>query len=778
MRRARASAFAVALLSACSPTIAPLVPPEGARSLLFVMEVGLRLEVVALDLASPTAVVPDTFAAEGAALTAIFYAAPLTELGLAPGAVPLVAMGGRPLPPDRLEVQAAVLASGGAEVWQRPCEGLSVCPAVDDPRLRIAAIDVRACAAGGGCVRDGARCQVPCIPTPPTRARLDAPPPAPPRFACPAGWIARDDPRAPDLTACTPIDRASCAATEAAFPDGCRALCTGTAPPAGAIAVDPDTLAAALVSAAPGATLRLAPGRYAGDLVLASDVRLLGACPDRTVLAGRVSVSSGALTDLAVDGSLTVTGPARLGGVELRGPLAARAGARIDAAQLAITGSIALDRAQLVLDAAVIDGPLSAAGATPEPSVIARARLSAGTSTAVRALAGAALEVSASALVGTVEADAARISLVGVRAFESGVVAQSGATVVMSGVWLERPLRWGVVVRDRDTRAELTDVVVMDAGRDEGALRTVGDPRLLAERVHLQGGRGRGLAIVGDGEVAPPGEGAEVRDLRVWDVGDQPPGAPREPFNCGVCALLNGELVLERADVRGVTHHGLWADVVRSVEVTGLRVRDVTAQLADHPGPAGQRVYAEGGTCVRLVDAAVRLRELDLAGCVSSVFVSTHPGGESAVSLSDLRVGPNVSDAPAWAIRVDDATVPQLERVELEVRAQDHGLDVRGSAMVTVRDLTLVGARAEGQETAGLLLQGTSDVVDVERFDVRGMRYGVALGGAPDYRLREGRVEGEAAALCVPAALALAEVLSGVELAGAVVAGCQVAAGR
>ncbi len=776
---ARATVALVAALAACTPSVAPLVPPEGARSLLFVMEVGLRLEVVALDLDAASAVVPATFAAEGAALTAVFYGVSLAELGLASGPVPLVAMGGRALPPARLEVQAAVLASGGVEAWQRPCAGLTACPPLDDPRLRIAALDVRACAAAGGCARDGASCQIPCAPVAPASPRFSAEAPAPPRFVCPRGWSAQPDPRAPDLTACLPADRAACAADEAPFPDGCRPLCTGASPPAGSTAVDPTTFAAALAAAPAGATLVLAPGRYAGDVALADDVRLLGACPDRTVLVGRVAVTAGALDDVAVEGPLFVTGRARLGGVEVRGAIASAPGAEITADQLAVTGSIALDRARLVLDAAVVDGAITAAGATAEPSTLARVRLTADTATVVHARDGASLELRASALVGTVEVEAARVSLTDVRGEGSGVVAHAAGRAALSSLWLERPLRWGVVLRGRDARAEITDLVVMEPGRDEGALRSEGDPRLVAARVHLQGGRGRGLAIVGDGEVAPPGEGATITDLRVWDVADQPAGQPRAPFNCGVCVALNGELALERADVRAVTHHGLWADVVRGVEITGLRVRDVTAQLADHPGqPAGQRVYAEGGTCVRLLDAQIRLRELDLAGCVSSVFASTYPGGESAVSMSDVRIGENGSTAPAWGIRVDDASVPQLERVALVVRAQDHGLDVRGSAMVTVRDLTLVGARAAGQETAGLLLQGTSDVVDVERFDVRGMRYGVALGSAPEYRLRDGRVEGEAAALCVPAGLALAEVLSGVALEGAATVGCQLAAAR
>lgn len=264
-------------------------------------------------------------------VTALYYDEDYDTLQIAPGML-LPAKSGeptRPLPIPPIETRRTKL---DVPAW----EVLDEIPA-DVAMLRIRAFDIETCANTNGCTTDPfadperLRCTIPCegavdvvAPMEPTLPTEPAPPSLRP---CPEHFT---ETVVNGIETCDPPPRpsSSCPDGETVFYGGTECERIGTPCPVGwrtdlppdAIRVAAgESIAAAIASAPPGATIELDAATFVESVTVATDLRIVGACPEQTRIRGAITIR-GAVTveDLTVsdaefavavrDGSASLTG--------------------------------------------------------------------------------------------------------------------------------------------------------------------------------------------------------------------------------------------------------------------------------------------------------------------------------------------------------------------------------------------------------------------------------------------------------------------------------------
>ncbi|MFO0725723.1 MAG: hypothetical protein U1E65_18200 [Myxococcota bacterium] len=285
-----------------------LTPPDGARAALVRDLSKPERPLNALDLEVPGAMISD--AGFGDRVEVLYLGRPLAELQLTPGSVPLG--GTRPLP------ACALLGAVTVDLGVQPATPTALGPPTSIPTLPD--FDALACLDGGRCVTAicGGQTDLGCSES----CHIEAPrPPAPPQPPnCPSGWTQTSadpvDCEPPErLDFCDP-DELNCNPTcGSGFTDAQRALAGAVFVQAGALGPGHGTLAEpyptlerALAQTSTGAVLALAAGSYPAPVSLPGARVLVGACPERTVLEGALTLSRGGLrtTDLSFRGGLAL----------------------------------------------------------------------------------------------------------------------------------------------------------------------------------------------------------------------------------------------------------------------------------------------------------------------------------------------------------------------------------------------------------------------------------------------------------------------------------------
>lgn len=373
------------LLASCSRAPIDLPAQVDARSVVLLLEREAGSTVEAHDLGAASRRVSVDGADE---LRALFYAETLEELGFVEGLVaPYSGEDGRRLPPPASNY---LRDSGGA--WA---------PGVlEDSDLyrvfRLAPEGLKLCATNGGCYPNavGAECVRPCdeprTPFPPMIPEVILPE----LGACPAGWTAE---LRSGITVCEPRSLDRCAPGLYPFlGGGCELIapaCDLSSWPvvdemreviwvragavgSGASRADPrGSLAGALAASSAEAIIAVAPGRYQESIVLQGGRSLVGACPAGVVIDGTVSIGTGVLRDLSVEGGVVVTARAELSRVLVAGATAlwVAPGAELLSSRTVVLGSdravVLREQARAVLQENVLSAPIALAMTTATATV-------------------------------------------------------------------------------------------------------------------------------------------------------------------------------------------------------------------------------------------------------------------------------------------------------------------------------------------------------------------------------------------------------------------------
>ncbi|MCC7381974.1 MAG: hypothetical protein IT384_09100 [Deltaproteobacteria bacterium] len=597
---------------ACSPE-AQVEAPPGEYATLVVFAGGpqgnpaeARVEVI--DLRADRA--SRSFAGVRDHTFALYYLDAVESLRLAPGRIDYDPDGRGTLPePDRLRRLG--------ETWEE---------ASDLPEeirtFRFRPFSTLECASQGGCYLDSeAETCTPSCPPPdaPDAPAFDRYPALPLLTPCPPGWRERaEDP----LVLCEPqpFDGASCGADELALPGlGCTRIgtpcptgtTTWTEPlPAGSSVVfvregasgaagtraDPvGTLARAIDLLSAGGAIALARGRYPGDVELAENVWIAGACASGTMLTGNVRAAT----------------TATLSNLSLLGRLSAKAGAELHLAEVILDegGAIELDGpAHARLERCWLRGP-GTEGITARFGSGSRGEVTESVidDAEIEARSGGQLQVADCRIAGP----SARI-----RATEASFLRIARTRI--------EGARYGITVFDGAT-AEIGD---LSARTSSEAIQIFGGGLRLA-RAHFEGAANAALRITS--------ASATVSDL-VVRTEESPPGA-------GV--------LLERAGTDAVLDRA-WLDEISGVGVlvsdrATAELRDVVVRRTRGPGEPAFGIAVTGG---RLTLRRARLEDNEAAGLVVQSHRVDNPWREEDgfAELEDVRIiGNGANGLRQWA---------------------------------------------------------------------------------------------------------------------------------
>lgn len=600
--------------------------------------------------------------------------------------------------------------------------------------------------------------------------------PALPDMPCPEGWRTVAPRSEGGPSTCDPFPESgpqACGEHEAPFLGGSGCIAVGGPCPAGDFADDLpsdatvyyvlagaasggdgsratpfDTIAEATAVAADGDVIAVGKGAYDEAIDLPRGVSLWGACPAETTL-----------------GSPAITGAAAL----VSGTVRARGGdSRI--LRLSIGGS-------------AIGVVASGAGvvAHVEDVVIAAAWVA-----GIRASAGARI-VGRNVVVRDLVATALDTG--------SGLVAIGGATIELSGGWLERTRTAGVLADGTGSRIVLGDVAVVDtqstsdgqagyglhvangaaveatrcaivgtqtvavAIRPDDASATLSDCLIRDAAVRPDGRFGRAIAtertatvsvtrttIEGSAEasIAPIGTGTrvELADVVLRDNTGQVSGA----FGEGVFAQDGAELVANRIFIENVRYAGIVLHSGASATLADLTIRDVASQASDLMLGRGIAVLA-GSHLVGDRVAIERVREI-------AVFAE---GLGTDATLRDLRIADvDVTEGLGIfgaGLRAQHGASVDIERALFErTRSAAMSAGEPGTS-ITLTDVVLreTEADAAGQFGRGIDV-GFGASVQGERIVVSNNRDWsvIAFGEGSSIRLVDAVVEGTRARACVP----------------------------
>jgi len=362
-----------------------LTPPPGAQTAVLLSS-GLQPSLLAIDLGQRSAVLSQD------ARAVAYYRSSIPELGLAP---PIVLVPeGRPLPHWQ-SFEALIGSRDQAET--------------DLSQLTLAPIDWNAVLEAGGCAKrsvDGPdyvidlSCPSRVI-DPAKDALLPAIGPAP---TCPEGWVKDDvdlllampragpeegphvvvdtcDPateehegteiscpagelRPPSAPSCAPIGHDCNGGAWPSALDPAHTLYVDLAAPAGGTgAIDQplSSLTQALNLASGTTTIALSAGRYAGDHLLPSGVRIIGRCPTLTSFSGALGIGGDAqLDNLALGGPLRVAAGAKLSANAVAlGALSVETGGVVQLRRAVVTGTVAIHGARIEVDGAMLSAPIA-----------------------------------------------------------------------------------------------------------------------------------------------------------------------------------------------------------------------------------------------------------------------------------------------------------------------------------------------------------------------------------------------------------------------------------
>jgi len=594
-----------------------------------------------------------------------------------------------------------------------------------------------------------------------------APPVALPSFMpCPGGWqaAARDA-----VTICEPYPEAGpddCGPGEAHFPGSPRCQVVGEACPAGrfstslptdgsVVYVDGDaspggdgSLGAphlrladvALGAIPPGTTIALAKGRYPGDTMLSSGVRLVGACATETAVVGWVRVSGGEEAEVM---GLTLTGGSVGAWVEEGATLSLR-GVIIEGTRQSGTFSEGVG-AELSLTDVVIRDILGQADGTLGEGIVA--------------VSGARVDASRVAIVRS-RSSAVFVSNPGTEVTLTDVIAQETLTQASDGrlgegfsiedgtLTATRTLVvdsafTGIHGRGPDTRIVLDDVIISGTGSNEGrGISLSGGPRLDASQLLVEGGRGSAGLFVTDGVL-------NLSDMviRDTDVAETPgEGEPGEGIYIDGSVQLNGTR-LYLADNQ-------YTNIMISGEDAQATLTDIVLRDTRTGGPDGEarELNVQRGATVELSRASIERSETGLY--VNDATVVTN---DLAVRTLHPSIG---QEGIGKGIVVQDGGGFDGNRLLIE-DAQEGGMTSRSGARVVLRDVVIDGIGNGACDcpppTYGHAAAAIGGIIDLERFllanasgcGVLVARHEGASELAPSVDLRSGVVSGASVGACV-----------------------------
>lgn len=383
--RALPSIACLSVLSACGARRIELPDPEGAKSVILLVE-GTLDEAYANDLADDAGEIAASVSSDTSDLFVLFYDEPLRAEGLAPGRLPLAASSdlGRPLPAAKRTFRTSV--AGGSRAWSRA--------EAEESRLfrafRLPLERASDCARRGGCFEAGDSrlcvrpCEPPEDPVPPNLPGPNGGPLLPALEPCPTGWVAREIPdlggsNVP-LVICDPFPNGAivCGDGEAVLPG--QGGCTRIAPecPSGDFPEDLPTdrpvayvragarggdgtrarpfgrIEDALSQSPIGAAIAVGTGRYEERVSLRNGATLIGACPESVRIlatspgpAIEASLDGGAIERLTIVASSTAVSIADSSRLELTGVVVSSS----DGGGIAVGPRGALTARSLLIDA-------------------------------------------------------------------------------------------------------------------------------------------------------------------------------------------------------------------------------------------------------------------------------------------------------------------------------------------------------------------------------------------------------------------------------------------
>lgn len=511
--------------------------------------------------------------------------------------------------------------------------------------------------------------------------------PAPPDLgACTDGWRAAE---VDGIAYCDPWPAAgilACTGAEAHFPGetACRspgAACEGEfaseLPASGVLYVRPlgtatgigtladpfGTIAQALAAASPGTTIALARGRFEVVQVdLPSDVRLVGACPEQTVLASAsLSADFGVVSVFASERGVVE-------GLRIEGE---RPGVFVGAGGSVTVRGVAIDGAEgwgLIAD----EG-----GSLVAEDVVVR----------------------------------------NIRRYDDfdlgeGVYVRRGGQLTLTRGVIERTVQHGAYVEDAGSRLELTDVAVRDVAAGPMGYRGVGvlatdfaTARLT--RVAIDRVSEAGVATLLDAEITA--ERVVARDVAQGGFTD---------FGAGFLARAGGRIDATRVLVERAQHAGaIVLETDSELSLTDALVRDT--QLAARPEPDrwGMGIVAQtGGTLALTRAASIGNRFLGIFGVEGGTLTLTD------VTVRDTRAV-EATEIYGRGLELQEGAIATLRRASFEgnrdvaisLTDADSGLDAED---VLVGDTLATGA---GEFGYGLqVVDGAS--VTLTRGTFRGLR--------------------------------------------------------
>lgn len=603
----------------------------------------------------------------------------LEDHQLSEGPIPIAKDAGRLLPPtvETLRLDAG-LAAWLSEPDFRPNE------------VRIPSFDVEQCF-------DARRCPVLqgstylCLSCEPEAPAAPALPALPVLTPCPAGWtterLGEDSPDIcvppvhPVSIACAPgaaqhFGSSECRVVGSACPAGdyADALPVGTtryvraggaAGGTGAINDPFATLAEALPSALPGATIALSKGDHLGA-DLPAGIRVVGACSMGTRVLGldertlRVAGAQVEIRDLEIASAsvaVSAIGPgasASLGGVVVSG---------------GITGLEVVDGASVTATDILLRGVQLGALASSGSSLTLIGAVIEDTERGAVSLVGARTQ-------GEVE------SFVSRRGLAQAIKVNREALLVGRRVQIDSHREQGILVRNGD--AQLSDVFVRDilsgsvppntSEDDERlgvGLAAILDTRLTLERAVLEGSSGAQLAFRAE---APETLSATVSDLVVLDGEDS---------RRGIHVRGPARIRLSRTRVGECRKSGLELHRPLQLELGSIEVQDLVVR--------SEGLERKDVDCLVSVDAHATLTRVWLENCDNGVSSS----GASELDLFDLSVHLPIDGEglvlDAGESRSTDAGRVTAERILIRGGETGANLRRRGSAAI-LRDLTIRGS--------------------------------------------------------------------------------------
>lgn len=705
---------------------------------------------------------------EGQKFYAIPYSASVEDLELTPGLIEPDLSTPRPLPEEYLDFFDAELEPGPlrwVSISEIP-EGLRNYPF---PRF-----DGARCLSRGRCLStiDRGRNDVRCIacerpeilpPEPPAPPLL----PSPPQFFCPVGWVRAGDgcepgkKPAPVLEcpigqmqrylerSCAPVGRA-CPVGQWSLEKGAYFVIAGGTPGGSGTIADPYRTLAYASSAAPvGSTLALSSETYFEEVAIDRPLRLVGACPERTRLAGgpgfaaiRVSAAGVIIENLGVDRSalhgIHVQAGARaiVEGVELIGDRGG-AGVLIDAGASVRIASSRLRGWHSGVNA-------SAGGRVElEDAVVERSRAA--------GIAGGPGGVLIAERVAVRDTLGAGIS-------DGIAIFATGDTVSLSGVEVVRCRYGGIVIYN--AYASISDAFVSEVEQDRksrigAGLIANGAPisvrRMWVDRPAVSGVHlARLTGSVEDLVVDRPGRGHNIEihaGARVTLDRLRLTGVSEHGVLIGFEGLPPPQVIARDVVIEGSRHAdraGVGVRVARgSLELSRARIIDsLGAGIKVHPGQIfsgrdlhifGVRANAEDGGHALIGGArsSVSLERARFSDTLSPMLF--FHGGARTATVTDLTAG-GVADTRSGyfsagiALQADRAN---LRRIAIDDVAH-FGLLIFGSgASVKVEDLSVrrVGPRPSDSSEAprgGIGIFETGEValhrIDVRDLDGEGLR--------------------------------------------------------